>query len=386
MAQITGNQYLNKYGYLPSGYTYTSMIEDVAPGAQYMPSAPSVANGGVSAPAPTQSYASNYNPTTANTQYQQDITGIYDQLAKSLGIPQLNQKLTAAGDKYGGFQYRDLAEVFKQYADEQGLSGLSKQIADLMAQSQGYQRTLEDLPETILAGTQDIGLSQAQLDRRTAQESRPIIRNISDLLNSVSVLGGQYERGLGQAQYLTGLAGQSDTNQLNQLATQYGIAQGAYGNAINQLGSLFPTLAGGVTTPYQQQQMAYQQQSLAQNQAQFDAEMAQRQYEYNNPRRSGGGASLDRLIFNLEQQHNSAVNAITQQLGISTTLADERTKSLVSEAADRFGTDITKALEWLSGNGIKPASISSGGGLFSNFIGGFLGKILRSPSGKYSSK
>jgi hypothetical protein len=140
----------------------------------------------------------------------------------------------------------DLASVFREEAERLGLKGLSEDIAKLTTERQAQQRVLEDLPETLRESVAGAGesITTRQLGLQAAERGRPIVRNISDLLSSISVLGGQYERGLGQAQFATGLAGEQFGLERQQALDVLGGAESRLGAAQGLFGSLFPSMVG----------------------------------------------------------------------------------------------------------------------------------------------
>lgn len=231
--------------------------------------------------------------------YQDNITGIRTGLESQYGYKAAADARAAAQKSLTDFQFQDLSKVFKDEADRLGLTEISNSIASLSKERQKQQRTLEDLPDTILGISRDVGISEGQLNRQTAVESRPIIRNISDLLSSVSILGDQYNRGMQQAQYSTGLAGQQDQNNYSKLTQGYGFANDAYNDISNTINSLFPQLASGVITPAQQAAAAeqkrqaeldeaYRRDSLLQDESQFSRSLAQDADQFNRTPRGGG--------------------------------------------------------------------------------------------------
>lgn len=178
MAQITGNDYLNKYGYLPKGYTNTSMIDDMAPDAKYSPTPTRTVDAGT--------YVNNVNNPTS---YQQQIQDLITQSNKAQ-----QAYLDALAQPYQGPDY---SEFLKPLAgpDYSGLQPLIEQSAGLKNQANTFQNTLEDLPQTLQQLYRDTGIQQNQLDRTTAIQSEPIIKSLERLIRASGVLDQQVGQG-----------------------------------------------------------------------------------------------------------------------------------------------------------------------------------------------
>lgn len=290
-------------------------------------------------------------PITATTPvdpykaYQDSLLGVRSTLDTKYGFKQAQDARAAAQKGLTDFQFQDLSKVFKDEADRLGLTEISNSIASLSKERQKQQRTLEDLPDTILGISRDVGISEAQLNRQTAVESRPIIRNISDLLSSVSILGDQYNRGMQQAQYSTDLAGRQDQANFSKLGQAYGFANDNYNDVNNTINQLFGPLAAGITTPAQQAAAAeakrqaeldekYRRDSLLQDESQFSRSLAQDADQFNRTPRGGGPsgpsygetvqAALAKFDMTDAQQQKDAFNFVRATAPASVTDAQIR--------------------------------------------------------------
>jgi hypothetical protein len=292
MAKIKGSQYIQKYNFLPPGYNANSDIEDIAPTAQRSGGYLFQPGGSSSALTPSQIYERNVEQARKSA-------------SQKAGLDQYGAARNKARDAYSGYQLKDLTSVFEEAAKKLGLTEISSQIASFQGMANKQKRVLEDLPDTIREGAEDVGISQGQLDLRSAVESRPLIRNISDLLSSVSVLSDQYARGMDQARFSTQLTGQQDQAQLSKLGTAYNMANDDYGVANDMFGTLFSSMRDGITTPQQQaaldaqakaaaDEAEYRKSALAQDESQFSRTLSEQQRQFNNPRRTGGPGGGDK--------------------------------------------------------------------------------------------
>ena len=364
----------------------------------------------VQQPAVQQPTFGNYNPQSELTnyqnqanQYRQRATGYQNQM-QNFSWNQSNhaqQQMQSAMSNLQNFQFKDLAAIFKKQADALGLTQISADIASLMSQKNVQQRTLEDLPDTIKDAITGIGesITTAQLDRRAAQESRPIIRNISDLLNSISVLGTQYEQGLNQAKYSTELAGTQQQQQYNQLGDIFGMAQSQYsaalqgeqakygqladlfsgatqqyGTAANQISNLFSTLSN----------QQYQQQNLAQEQSQFQQSQAQQESQFARQLAKPSGGSYSLAESMQLGQNKAQANLVNKLMGMgfgADTLSSNQ-KKIQSLAGDiSMGVNYTddQILKYL---GLTKPTISQGGTSTLSKIG----SAIRGGLGTYVAK
>lgn len=217
---------------------------------------------------------------TPSQQYALDVENARKAALDQAGLSGAQTTRDTAATNYQNFQWHDLAQVMKEASDRLGLTGISKQIGDLTSQAYKQQNVLDELPDTILSGAKDVGIAQNQLDLRSAVESRPIVKNIRDLLQSVSVLGGVYDRGFQQVQTEAQLTGQQDQNKFSQLGTAYNIANDSYNSAEGLFGTLFSNLTAGLTTPQQRESLDLQRQNLTQDAAQSAATLAEQRRQF----------------------------------------------------------------------------------------------------------
>lgn len=284
---LDGKRYTDQSAALAAGQG----VQDARRDSGYTYGNNSLIGSGVNTMTPSQNYFQ---------QYQQQQDDLRKRYSSEVGLDKYGQARNAARDAYSGFQQRDLMQVFKEMSDSLGLADISSQIASLQGTANKQKRVLEDLPDTIREGAEDVGISQGQLDLRSSIESRPLIRNIADLLNSVSVLSDQHQRGLQQAQFSTQLAGQQDQSRLSQLGAAYGMAQDDFNSAEGMFNNLFSAGLQGLVTPGQRMDMdfraksaaedaAFREKSLLQDESQFARNLAFQQAEAARPRGGGGG-------------------------------------------------------------------------------------------------
>lgn len=227
MVKITGNEYLKKHGYLPSGYSSSSMIDDVAPNAKYQPT-------GGTRTVDAGTYVNNVNNPNS---FQQQIQELLKQSQTS------QQALLDAYSKpYTGPDY---SEFLKPIAgpDYSGLQGLIAQSAGLKTQANKFQNTLEDLPQTLQQLYRDTGIEQNQLDRTTAIQSEPIVKSLERLIRAAGVIDQQVGQGreLARDQYNVNLQNRQFGLQGLQLQDQS--QRSAYEQKLKglELGAQFPT-------------------------------------------------------------------------------------------------------------------------------------------------
>jgi len=366
MAQITGNQYLNKYGFLPPGSSYSSMLDDVAPGSQYQPSAPSVANGGIQ----QQQQQQQQQQLPSNIAPRVAIAGQPSQVDPAAFLKTANQQvgLEALMSRQPGTF--DAQAAYQAFLEAGGATGLSEDIAGLRTQQNTQQRTLEDLPESILEGAQDVGLSQGQLNRQVGQESRPIIRNISDLLNSVSILQEQ-RQGLVQGAERTAQFG------LQQNQQQQDIFGRELRAATSQRDQLFQGLFGQAQTEQSQQFQSQQAQTLATaRESEFSRDLAQNQSQFDTSqanRSRGGGGTGDGT---LSQSVLQTADTMAAQYGVGGN--DER-YSLFVEAAQLFPNYPARQEDYLQRAGLTRPTIRSGGSSGQQTVGGWWANLFSNP-------
>src|SRR3990167_739363 len=101
--------------------------------------------------------------------------------------------------------YPDRAAILKQQMESLGL-GSTEDISGLMGTIGegiiGQEKSLRELPETIRERTENVGVTNNQLNRLIATEREPIAQALKDLLTSRSLLGEQIAFAQGQAEFI----------------------------------------------------------------------------------------------------------------------------------------------------------------------------------------
>lgn len=212
------------------------------------------------------------------------VNSLISELQNTSGYNTANASLATANTNLSNFKFQDLAEVYRKELERLGLPQVAENIAKLQTEYNKEQRVLEDIPDTILGNAKDVGINKATLDLRSSTESRPIIRNISDLLNSISVLNTQYKQGQESAQYATGLEQQTEANQYGRLSDILKSAQQDVANSSSLFGSLFPTLVSRLDPEASSQAYRTAESEIALRNAQIQ--------DILNPKKTGSGSSV----------------------------------------------------------------------------------------------
>lgn len=95
----------------------------------------------------------------------------------------------------------DRAKILEETFKSLGLTGAQDLYGQVGRSAQQVGNALEALPDTIKERTQNVGVTQNQLNRLIATESEPIAQALKDLLTSRSLLGDQLAFGFQQAEF-----------------------------------------------------------------------------------------------------------------------------------------------------------------------------------------
>lgn len=96
----------------------------------------------------------------------------------------------------------DRAKILEDTFKQLGLTGATDLYNTIGQSAQQVGNALQDLPDTIKERTQNIGVTQNQLNRLIATESEPIAQALKDLLTSRSLVGDQLAFGYQQADFV----------------------------------------------------------------------------------------------------------------------------------------------------------------------------------------
>lgn len=296
---------------------------------------------------------------TPSQSYSAQLTGAYNQAYSDSRLGIESSARDGVQRSLDTLVAPDIAAVWRAEAERLGLTGISEQIAKMTAQSNKLTNTYEDLPDTIRDSTRDVGLSGALLDRRVAGEGAVITRSIKDLLQSVSVLGGQYDRGIQQADRVTSFANENYQNQRIALVDRVNAANQRVGQAQGLFDSIFGSLREGIITPAQQRQLDFEKQRIDQDESQFARTLAEQQRQFGLSLASKGGSG-SKGNASAVAKLSAARTASDLLLSYGLNPNDEALYTAAEQAVTLYPGDRAKQDAYLKAAGIAPATIKAG--------------------------
>lgn len=117
----------------------------------------------------------------------------------------------------------DRAKILEETFQQLGLTGAEKLYGQVGEKANEVGNALEALPKTIQERTQNVGVTQNQLNRLVATEAEPIAQALKDLLTSRSLLGDQLAFGMQQAEF-NAQGQEANFDRYNDLLSSSGLA------------------------------------------------------------------------------------------------------------------------------------------------------------------